>query len=167
MAERSARYALPLLQSGQAQKEVTHNTALAAIDALLHLAVASRMLNTPPASPSDPGSWIVAAGATGAWSGRVGQIAVFDGGGWSFVGPRDGCLAYVIDEGIFAVRRAGAWHGDAWPVRALSVDGRTMLAVPPPALVAPSGGSVIDTEARAAVAALTAALRAMGLIALA
>ncbi len=165
MAERSARYALPLLQSGQAQKEVTHNTALAAVDALLHLAVVSRTLTAPPAAPVDPGCWIVAAGATGIWTGHAGDIAAFDAGGWSFISPRDGCLAFVIDEGVFAVRSEGAWRADTWPVRALSVGGRTMLAVPPSALAAPVGGAVVDTEVRAAVAALTAALRAMGLVA--
>lgn len=164
MAERSARYALPLLQSGQAQKEVTHNSALATLDALLHLAVESRALAAPPAAPLDPGSWIVAAAATGSWSGRTGQIAVFDAGGWTFVAPRDGCLAYVRDEAIFAIRIAGAWHGDTWPVHALTVDGRTMLGTPPAALAPPVGGAVIDVEARAALAALTAAVRAMGLV---
>lgn len=165
MAEQTARYALPLLQSGQAQKEVTHNTAVATIDALLHLAVESRTLTAPPVAPLDPGNWIVSAGATGAWSGRTGHVAVLDAGAWSFVSPRDGCLAYVRDEGVFAVRIDGAWHGEAWPVRALTVGGRTMLAATPVALSMPTGGAVIDAEARAAIGILTAALRAMGLVA--
>lgn len=165
MAEQSARYALPLLQSGQAQKEVTHNTALTAIDALIHLAVESRTLTAPPPTPLDPGSWIVTAGATGVWAGRGGQIAVFDAGGWSFVDPRDGCLAFVRDEGVFAVRIGGSWRADAWPVRALSVGGRTMLAATPAALSPPAGGAVIDVEARATLLELTNLLRGMGIIA--
>lgn len=164
MAELSARYGLPLLQSGQAQKEVTHNSAIAAIDALLHLAVESRVLTALPAAAASPGAWIVAAGATGAWAGHSGQIAILDAGGWSFVVPRDGCLAYVRDESVFAVSMGGSWHADAWPVRALSVNGRTMFATAPIALAAPSGGTVIDVQARAALVALTAAMRAMGLV---
>lgn len=39
MSETTDRYALSLLQVAQAQKEITHNDALANIDALLHLAV--------------------------------------------------------------------------------------------------------------------------------
>ncbi len=165
MAEASARYALALLQSGQAQKEVTHNSAVAAIDSLLHLAVESRMLAAPPAAASFPGGWIVAGAATGAWAGRTGQIAFLDAGGWSFVAPRDGCLAFVRDEGVFAVSAGGSWHGDAWPVKALTVNGRTMLAVAPVALAGVAGGTVIDVEARAALATLTAAMRVMGLVA--
>nr|WP_295661304.1 DUF2793 domain-containing protein [Polymorphobacter sp.] len=167
MAELSARYALPLLQSGQAQKEITHNGAIAAIDALLHLAVESRVLAAPPAGVGPPGGWIVAGGAFGLWAGRSGQIAILDAGGWSFVVPRDGCLAYVRDEGLFAVCIGGTWHADAWPARALSVNGRTMLATTPIALAGASGGAVVDVEARAALAALTSAMRAMGLVALA
>ncbi|QYE33705.1 DUF2793 domain-containing protein [Polymorphobacter sp. PAMC 29334] len=167
MAEVSARYAFALLQSGQAQKEITHNSAIAAIDALLHLAVESRTLAAPPAGATSPASWIVCSVATGAWSGRAGQIAILDAGGWSFVVPRDGCLAYVRDEGVYAVCVGGVWNGAAWPVRALSVNGRTMLAVTPIALAGAAGGTIIDTEARAELAALTSAMRAMGLVAVA
>jgi hypothetical protein len=129
--------------------------------------VESRVLTAPPAAAASPGGWIVAGGATGAWAGRSGQIAILDAGGWSFVIPRDGCLAYVRDEGVFAVCTGGNWHADAWPVRALSVNGRTMLATTPVAIAGASGGAVIDVEARAALAALTGAMRAMGLLALA
>jgi hypothetical protein len=55
MADKSARYALSLLHSRQAQKEVTHNGAIAGIDALLHLAVESRALSTQPAVSIVPG----------------------------------------------------------------------------------------------------------------
>lgn len=165
MADFSARYALPLLQSGQAQKEVTHNSALASIDALLHLAVESRTLAAPPAVQLNPGSWIIGPSSTGIWSDRTGQIAIFDSAGWSFVSPRDGCLAFVRDEGVFALSVGGSWYGDAWPVRALAVNGRTMLAASPVAVALPSGGTVIDAEARSALVALTAALRGMGIVA--
>ena len=39
MTETSARFALPFILPGQAQKELYHNEALAAIDAALHPAV--------------------------------------------------------------------------------------------------------------------------------
>ncbi|MGI4878257.1 MAG: DUF2793 domain-containing protein [Janthinobacterium lividum] len=164
MAELSARYGLPLLQSGQAQKEITHNNAVAVIDALLHLAVESRVLSVPPVAAASAGGWIIGGAATGVWAGRSGQLALLDAGGWSFIAPRDGCLAYVRDEGVFAVSAGGSWHAAAWPVRALSVNGRTMLAATPVAVASPAGGTVIDVEARTALAALTAAMRAMGLV---
>jgi hypothetical protein len=39
MTERSARFGLPFILPGQAQKEVFHNEALAALDGLVHAAV--------------------------------------------------------------------------------------------------------------------------------
>ena len=55
---------LPLLEASQAQKHVTHNEALLLLDAMLHLAVISRALATPPASPGDGDRYLVAASAT-------------------------------------------------------------------------------------------------------
>lgn len=164
MADLTDRYAL-LLAAGQAQKEVTHNAAVAAIDALLHLAVVSRTATTPPVAPAAGSAWIVGPSPTGAWAGAAGRIAVFDASGWSFVAPRAGCLAYVVDDGLFAVFTATGWAADAWPVAAIAVDGRRLLAARPATLADASGGTVVDTEARAAIAALTDALRAMGLVA--
>ena len=65
----TARFALPLIAPGQAQKEVYHNEALAAIDAALHACVTEAPRADPPAEPDEGESWIVAADATGAWEG--------------------------------------------------------------------------------------------------
>lgn len=165
MAETTERYSLPLLQSGQAQKEVTHNSAIAAVDALLHLAVESRTLGTPPAMPAAAAAWIVGDNPSGSWAGRASQIALCDSTGWSYVAPREGCVAFVKDVGVFAVFIDGAWLGDGWPVRALRIGGRLVLAGEPAALPAVSGGTVVDTQARAAIAAMANAMRAMGLAA--
>lgn len=162
MAETTERYLLPLLQPGQAQKEVTHNEAVAGIDALLHLAVESRTTTVPPAA-GVTGIWIVGVGAVGIWSGRAGAVAVATSAGWSYVAPRDGCLAFVKDLGVFAVFTGGAWVSDVWPIRALRIDNRTMLGAEPTALPAVSGGTVVDTQARAALAAIANLLRNMGL----
>ena len=72
----TTRYGLPLLQSGQAQKEITHNEAVGRIDALLHLVVESRRAAVPGATNGTAS--IVAAGAVGIFAGQVGQIAVCD-----------------------------------------------------------------------------------------
>jgi hypothetical protein len=158
----TSRYALPLLQSGQAQKEVTHNGAIAQIDALLHLAVESRTLAAPPAADA-AATWIVAAGASGAWAGRDGQLAVLDDSDWSFIVPRDGCVAFVKAEGVFVYSAGGMWH-DRWPVAALSIDGRATLAGAI-AAVPPLAGVTVDAEARATLDQLIAALQSLGLLA--
>ena len=162
--EATERYELPLLQSGQSQKEITHNEALIRLDALLHLAIESQAAAAPPASPEPGQCWIVAASAAGAWAGKEGQVAQFHAGGWSFIEPADGCLAWVKDEGLFAYRSAGDWRSDAWPVRRLRLGGATMLTAPQPAIANPSGGGVVDAEARSILVQVLEALREQGLI---
>jgi hypothetical protein len=164
MAEATDRYALPLLQSGQSQKEITHNEALIRMDALLHLAVESRALASPPSAPEPGRCWIVAADPTGAWAGQAGRIAQFHAGGWSFIAPADGGLAWVKDEGVFAYFAGGAWRADAWPVKKLQLGGATMLTVRQAAIANPAGGATVDAEARAAIGQVLAALRGHGLI---
>ncbi len=66
MTETSARFALPFILPGQAQKEIFHNEALVLVDAALHACVEGDPADEVPADP-DPGqSWIVEPGAAGA-----------------------------------------------------------------------------------------------------
>src|SRR5215213_4910455 len=55
--------ALPLIAAAQAQKYVTHNEALFAVDALLHCAVKDKDLAAPPASPAEGDRYIIAGAA--------------------------------------------------------------------------------------------------------
>lgn len=157
------RHGLALLVAGQAQKEVTHNEALLAIDRQLHLAVETRSLGSPPTSPAVGSSYIVAAGADGAWTGRAGAVATSDGFGWTFTQPVRGCLAWVADEGVFTVHDAD-WSVGGWPVSALRIGGREVLGASPVEIFGPVGGSVVDTEIRVAFSMLIAALRKQGVI---
>lgn len=100
---------LPLIAAAQAQKHVTHNEALAAIDLLLHCAVLDRDLAVPPASPAEGARYLVAAGPSGAWAGHAGEIALRDGAGWTFRTPRAGFLVYVVDEGELQLHDGTGW----------------------------------------------------------
>jgi hypothetical protein len=151
----SSRFGLPFLQPGQAQKEITHNDAIAQVDCLLHLAVESRHAANGTGMAGT--AWIVPANSTGPWAGHDGAIAIFDESGSAFVMPPDGCVAFVRDESVFIHYAAGQWR-DAWPVLALAVGGAAAIANP-------SGGGVIDVEARAALGALLVALCSAGLVA--
>ncbi len=51
MTDTTARLALPHILTNQAQQEVTHNEALALLDALVHLAVQDRDLAVPAGQP--------------------------------------------------------------------------------------------------------------------
>ncbi|MGI8526097.1 MAG: DUF2793 domain-containing protein, partial [Pseudolabrys sp.] len=117
MPDTTPNLALPQLIAAQAQKHVTHNEALLALDALVQLAVLDRDLTAPPGSPGDGERWLVASPATGAWAGRETQIAAWIDGGWDFYEPNAGWLAYVADENALI-----AWNGVAW-VPAVQVAG--------------------------------------------
>jgi Protein of unknown function (DUF2793) len=100
---------LPLIAAAQAQKHVTHNEALALLDALVQLSVLSRTATAPPAVPAQGDRYLVPAGATGAFAGKATQIALFEGAGWRFLPPRTGWQAFVADEQAVLV-----WNGAAW-----------------------------------------------------
>ena len=140
----SARFALPLLFVGQAQKEDYVNEALLMVDGLLHCAVEDQR-TTPPATPADGQAWLIGTGATGAWAGHDGTIAMRQAGQWLFATARDGIHLLNRSSGQWMSRIAGTWHAPAAPT-------------------APSGGSVVDTEARSALAALVTALRTAGVL---
>lgn len=164
MADTTDRYGLSLIQTGQAQKDVTHNDAIGAIDSLLHLAVESTLASRP-AMPIAGQCWIIAAAATGAWAGHDGHIASFTSAGWTEMVPRDGCLAWDKEAGVFAVFQNGSWNADHWPVRALTIGGKAVLGSVVNGVTAPNGGGVIDVEARNTLTTLLTGLRSLGLFA--
>jgi len=102
--------ALPLIDGAQAQKHVTHNEALLLLDALAQLAVESRALTAPPGSPAEGACYIPAPGASGAWSGWSGRVAVFSGGGWLAVMPKSGWRAWVKAERLAVTYEDGVWR---------------------------------------------------------
>jgi hypothetical protein len=104
------RLALPAIEAAQAQKHVTHNEALVLLDALTQLAVESRALVAPPGSPAEGDCYIPAAGATGAWGGWDGQIALYSGGGWQRLVPVSGLKAWVKQERLTLTYEDGVWR---------------------------------------------------------
>src|SRR5262245_60432034 len=105
----SPNLALPYLVAAQAQKHVTHNEAVRALDALVQLMVLDRDLASPPGSPTDGSRYIVAASPTGAWAGQAGKIAAWQDGTWEFFAPREGWLAWVADEDKLYFHDGSAW----------------------------------------------------------
>jgi hypothetical protein len=101
---------LPLLAAAQAQKHVTHNEALASLDALVHLSVKERGRLVPPVSPAEGDRYLVGADAIGSFAGHDGAIALFDLGTWRFLAPRPGWRAYVEAEDAILVFDGSAWH---------------------------------------------------------
>jgi hypothetical protein len=136
-----------LLAVAQAQKELTHNEALALIDALL-FARCESLLNMAPTGPLLSGQcWLIDNNPTGIWAGRAGSIALWTDGGWRYIAPVAGMQTWcVADQGI---RR---WNGSQW--------------LAPPSIGGITGGTVIDSEARAALLSLSSILADWGLVSL-
>jgi hypothetical protein len=105
------RLSLPYIEAAQAQKHVTHNEALDRLDAFAQLAVESRALATPPPSPVEGESYVVADGASGEWAGWDNDIALFSGGGWVRLAARSGMKAWVRAERLTVTFEDGVWRG--------------------------------------------------------
>ena len=102
---------LPYILAAQAQKHVTHNEALRALDALVQCTVLSRNLTAPPASPAEGDRYIVAASPTGAWTGNARKIAAWQDGAWAFYTPKEGWITWISDEDVELAYNGTAWTG--------------------------------------------------------
>lgn len=157
------RLALPLLQPGQAQKEMYHNEALALLDFAAQPAVLSIGENIPPVDP-DPGqAWILGNAPEDEWAGKPRAIAGWTAAGWRFLAPREGMVAWVAEEAGFALFSSGSWavgqaHGR------LIVEGEQVVGPRADPIEEPDGGTTVDAEARSAVVEILVALREHGLI---
>ena len=144
--EITTKLRLPLLQPGQAQKELFHNEALQILDVIVAAVVEEPPRDEPPATPVAGSCYIVGGAPIGDWSGKAGQLAAFTEAGWRYVAPDHGLSVHVRSTGTIANYRGGDWNPGA-------------------AILDPAGGIQVDAEARAAISAILAALRDRGLIA--
>jgi len=163
--DQTARFALPFLAPGQAQKEWFHNEGLQRIDMLLCPTVEGPATITPPASPPAGACYLVGGSATGAWAGQDGAIATYTDGGWKFVVPVEGTQLLDLASGQILVRLSGVWESGIVRAQEVRINGQTVVRNRQPAVTDPAGGTVVDTQGRAAIAAILATLRTHGLIA--
>ncbi|MDQ0317825.1 DUF2793 domain-containing protein [Amorphus orientalis] len=162
---------LPTVWPAQAQKHVPVNEAFARLDALVQLSVRDRDLADPPASPDEGDRYIVAGSATGAWTGKSGQVAARIDGTWIFFPPKSGWTAWVEDEAGLVYWDGGAWAHLSFASAAnaalfginTSADATNRLAVKSDAAlfshddVTPGSGDIrvkLDKEAPAATASV-------------
>ncbi|MCF6274554.1 MAG: DUF2793 domain-containing protein [Robiginitomaculum sp.] len=100
---------LPYIAPAQAQKHVTHNEALRALDAIVQLSLVSKSQTTPPATPVEGSRYFVATIATGTWENQDSQIAAYQDGAWAFYAPQSGWQAWIEDESSLQI-----WDGTTW-----------------------------------------------------
>lgn len=137
------RYGIPFLFAGQTQKEFFVNEAHALIDLLLHPAIENE-LDVPPADREEGNCWLVGSNPAGEWATHAGDLAGWVSGNWIFIRPRDG-MRLVDRSNQQAIFYSNGWQRAAVPAMA-------------------SGGQVVDTEAREAIAELVQSLRSAGIL---
>ena len=150
---------------GCAGRSIISPGALLLLDVLVGGAVEEGPRNSPPSAPAEGASYIVGTSPSGAWSGQAGRIAAWDSSGWRFLAPGEGCSLWVKAAGVHACYRSGGGVVGTVAGDRLTVGGQQVVGARAAAIASPTGGTTIDSEARAAVAAILAALRTHGLIA--
>ncbi len=141
------RHELPYLVVGQAQKEITHNEALVRIDALLEPLIEAEVSTLPAVqSGAQAGKcWLVGSSPSGEWTGKSGQIACWNGGGWYFITPTEGMRIRNAALSCYMVYHTAEWHT-------------------PDSIADVTGGNMIDVEARNILNLLLSSLRTSGFV---
>jgi hypothetical protein len=160
--DQTPNLALPYILAAQAQKHVTHNEAIRALDALTQLACVSRSLVSPPAAPADGARYILPPAATGVWTGAANRIAAYQDGAWAYFTPRDGWIAWIADESAALVFTNGAWSSLSSAFSTLginaSADTTNRLTVSAPATLLNNAGAGHQLKINKAAPATTASL---------
>jgi hypothetical protein len=102
------RIALPEITASQSNKYVTHNEALAKLDALTQSSVKDR-LTAPPGTPTHGYCYLIIATATGIWAGKENQIAQYYNAAWQYYVPFRGWEIDVEDEDLHYTYTGSAW----------------------------------------------------------
>ncbi|EKE44505.1 ribonuclease III [Oceaniovalibus guishaninsula JLT2003] len=117
MTDTSPRLDLPLIQPSQAQKHVTHNEAVLALDTVVQLSIAGFDLAAPPADPLPGATYALGAAPSAEWAGQGGRLATWGPNGWRFIAPADGWIGWDTEGAQLRVRKNGVWEvlamGDA------------------------------------------------------
>ena len=163
--DQTPRLSLPFIMPSQAQKHITHNEAIQALDALVQASVESRTVTAPPASPLAGEAYLVPAGATGLWAGHADELAAYEAGAWAFHDPAAGWQVYDRASKTMLVFDAGAWAplaslGSALPRLGINTnaDNTNRLAVSAAATLLTHAGAGHQLKLNKAAAADTASL---------
>ena len=77
----------------------------------------------------------------------------------------EGMKLHVLSSSRTAAYRNGGWEHGVLRASSLMIDGMQVVGAQAAPIVEPAGGAQVDSEARAAIAAILAALRQHGMIA--
>lgn len=98
------RLGAPELVSAQATPETTVNEQIRYLESAVgHFVLEDRDLSTPPGSPVDGTSYLVAGTGLAGWAGHDGDIAYYLNTAWIFINVQEGFTFWVKDENKFLV----------------------------------------------------------------
>ena len=92
------------------------------------------------------------------------MLAIWTEAGWRFLAPQPGTSAWNKSAGVPLQWDGSQWRAGELACSGLLVNGVKVVGERLPGVASPSGGTIIDVEARTAINALTAALMSHGLI---
>lgn len=106
----SDNLSLPFILPSQAQKHVTHNEAILALDAIVQLSIISKSLVEGPADAAVGSRYIVPQNASGNFANQTGKIAAYQDGAFRFYTPQTGWLAYISDDNTYQFFNGTDWQ---------------------------------------------------------
>ena len=91
---------------------------LRVLDAVVQARVISRVVGTPPATPTEGDMYIVPAGASGAWATHADQLALWQTtpagvSSWAIITAKQGWGVYVLDEAVPYTYSGSSWVASA------------------------------------------------------
>jgi hypothetical protein len=160
----SPRLSLPFLSPGQAQKELYHNESLQILDSLIAAAVEEPPRNDPPDPPITGTCFLVGLSPTGDWIGHACALATYTAAGWRFAAPTEGMEAWVKSASVSAIFIQGGWQVGTLFGSKVMIDGIQVVGPQASSIADSTGGTTVDSEARAVISSILTALRQHGLI---
>jgi len=103
------RLNLPLIHSGQAQKEITHNEALVLLDILLNSVVQEIGIEVPPNTIEAGLLFVIGINPEGEFANHQNEIALKLEHSWRFVAPRKWLEVTLDSDGS-----KYCWNGEYW-----------------------------------------------------
>ncbi len=121
------------------------------ISRLPWIAVNSMTETAPPSTPVIGDTYVIPAGATGAWSGQAGKIAEFTSAGWSIILPPNGHGISLPDgrifekvSGVYVEKIAQDVQSGKWLYAVASGTANALIVNLDPALSAYSNGLMVN-----------------------
>ncbi len=106
---RSLHLDFPFLIPNQAQKEITVNTALEKIDAILNTGIKA-IQSSAPSNPSEGDVYIISAPIfSSEWFNQENNIAYYSNAQWNFIIPQEGMSVFVIFDRSFYAYINSSW----------------------------------------------------------